>query len=147
MTSSRPDSGVSVSISPLNQTEQGLMTSELGQIAMEPEIVSVQQQIRSRVRSSSSGSSEDAISTKPSAASNVAKRRRPKRAKKSETKALPIPIKDSKSILQQELDVELAEISKKLSLLERQFEEQEVGLDDMVSKCELVQRAEMRSPK
>ena len=132
MTSSRPDSGVSVSISPLNQTEQ---TSELGQIAMEPEIVSEQQQIRTRVRSSSSGSSEDAISTKPSAASNVAKRRRPKRAKKSETKALPIPIKDSKTILQQELEVELAEISKKLSLLERQFEEQEVELDEMVSKC------------
>jgi hypothetical protein len=101
-------------------------------MAKESDTVSAQQQIRSRVRSSSSGSSEDATSSKPSVASNVAKRRRPKRAKKSETKSLPIPIKDSKSILQQELDMELAELSKKLSLLERQFEEQEVGLDEMV---------------
>jgi hypothetical protein len=115
-TTSRPDSGVSVSASPMNQTEFGAVT--------ETEVISIQH--LTRVRTSSSGSSEGAI---PKV---VAKKRRPKRAKKSETRALPIAIHDSKLLLQQELDLELNDLFNKLASLERMTEDQESALDELV---------------
>ena len=100
----------------MNQTESGAIT--------ESEVISIQHQ--TRVRTSSSGSSEGAI---PKV---VAKKRRPKRAKKSETRALPIAIPDSKLLLQQELDLELNDLFNKLASLERLAEDQESKLDELV---------------
>jgi hypothetical protein len=100
----------------MNQTEFGAVT--------ETEVISIQH--LTRVRTSSSGSSEGAI---PKV---VAKKRRPKRAKKSETRALPIAIHDSKLLLQQELDLELNDLFNKLASLERMTEDQESALDELV---------------
>jgi len=133
-TASRPDSGVSVSVSPMAQTESGTTTEETDTILQQQSQQQQQQhqQQQSRVRTSSSGSSEGAM-PKPLPTSSGAKKRRSKRAKKSETRALPIVTKDSKAILQEELDLELNDFFTKLIALEQVVEDQEAELDEMVS--------------
>lgn len=113
---SRPDSGVSVSVSPMIQTET-------------PETeLSFSEHQQQRVRTSSSGSSEGAIpkSTPPT------KKRRPKRAKKSETRKIPGPVSDSKLLLQQELDSELSDLFAKLAALEAMLLKPNADIDAMV---------------
>ena len=131
-TASRPDSGVSVSVSPIAQTESGTTTEETDTILQQQQ-KNQQQQQQSRIRTSSSGSSEEAIPKPLLPTSSGAKKRRSKRAKKSETRALPIAIKDSKAILQEELDDELNDFFSKLIALERMVEDQETELEEMVS--------------
>jgi len=113
------------------QTESGTTIEETDIIVQQQQQQQHQQQ-QSRIRTSSSGSSEGAI-PKPLPTSSGAKKRRSKRAKKSETRALPIAIKDSKAILQEELDDELNDFFAKLIALEQMVEEQETELDEMVS--------------
>ena len=119
--SSRPDSGVSVSVSPMNQPE-----------STESEVIFTEHRTseQTRVRTSSSSETSEAEFPKP-----ASKKRRPKRAKKSETRRILAPMSDSKGLLQQELDSELADLLSKISTLEKKVEDENSKIDDLVSLC------------